>query len=143
MHKLAWIALCWAVLGAAAPVTAQEKTVRIYNWSDYIDPAILDAFTAETGIAVIYDVYDTNEILETKLLAGNTGYDLVVPTGNFLARQLGAGIYEELDRSRIPNWENLDPELMAKAADFDPGNAHFAWVRTPERVAQRVVGFVS
>ena len=113
-----------AALLAATAAQAQEKVVRIYNWSDYIDESILADFTAETGIQVVYDVYDSNDVLETKLLAGNTGYDLVVPTGTFLARQIQAGVFQELDKSKIPNWQNLDPGLMAQAAKYDPGNAH-------------------
>lgn len=113
-----------AALLAATAAQAQEKVVRIYNWSDYIDESILADFTAETGIQVVYDVYDSNDVLETKLLAGNTGYDLVVPTGTFLARQIQAGVFQELDKSKIPNWQNLDPELMERVARYDPGNAH-------------------
>src|SRR5262245_51005344 len=103
---------------------AQEKVVKVYNWSDYIDPQVLEDFTAKTGIKVVYDLYDSNEVLETKLLAGSTGYDLVVPTSYFLRRQIEAGIYQPLDRSKIPNWSNLDPDLMAKAAKYDPDNEH-------------------
>lgn len=117
-------ALTAALLLAAGTAAAQEKVVRVYNWSDYIDPSVLDEFTAETGIRVVYDVYDSNDVLETKLLAGNTGYDIVVPTGTFLARQIQAGVFQELDKSKIPNWQNLDPDLMAQAAKYDPGNEH-------------------
>ncbi|MEK0083824.1 polyamine ABC transporter substrate-binding protein [Geminicoccaceae bacterium SYSU G07066] len=113
-----------ALLTAATLAHAQDKVVRIYNWSDYIDESILEDFTKETGIKVVYDVYDSNEVLETKLLAGNTGYDLVVPSGNFLGRQIQAGVFQKLDKSRIPNWKNLDPKLMAEAAKYDPGNEH-------------------
>lgn len=114
-----------ALLGLAAAVAhAQERSVRIYNWSDYIDPALLDTFTGRTGIKVVYDTYDNNEILETKLLAGKTGYDLVVPTGTFLARQIKAGLFRELDREKLPNWKNLDEELLARVARYDPGNKH-------------------
>ena len=82
---------------------AQERVVNVYNWSDYIDQSIIDDFTKETGIKVVYDVFDSNEILETKLLAGGTGYDVVVPTGNFLARQIEAGVFQKLDKSKLPN----------------------------------------
>lgn len=117
-------ALLWTQ-GAAA----EDKVVRIYNWSDYVDPEVLKDFTKDTGIKVIYDVYDSNDVLEAKLLAGNTGYDLVVPSSYRLARQLTTGIYAKLDRSKIPNWKNLDPALMAKAAAHDPGNEHsFIWM---------------
>ena len=83
---------------------------------------MLGDFTARTGIKIIYDVYDSNEILETKLLAGNIGYDLVFPSGNFLARQIEAGIFRPLDRSKLPNWKNLDPEIMQRLEKYDPGN---------------------
>lgn len=111
-------------LALASAAQAQEQVVKVYNWSDYIDETILADFTKETGIRVIYDVYDSNDVLETKLLAGNTGYDIVVPTGTFLARQIQAGIFQELDKSKIPNWQNLDPALMERVAKYDPGNAH-------------------
>lgn len=116
-------ALASALLIGAGPARAAGE-VRIYNWSDYIDPEILRAFTAETGIKVVYDTYDNNEILEAKLLAGKTGYDLVVPTGTFLARQIQAGLFRELDRAKLPNWSNLDEDLLARVAKYDPGNRH-------------------
>ena len=113
---------------AAAALTAAaaqaEGVVNIYNWSDYIDDAILEAFTAETGIRVVYDVYDSNEILETKLLAGGTGYDIVVPTGTFLQRQIAAGVYQPLDKSKLPNLANMWPDIMERIAVYDPGNLH-------------------
>ncbi len=112
-----------AILAGTDPARAAGE-VRIYNWSDYIDPAILEAFTAETGIKVVYDTYDNNEILETKLLAGKTGYDIVVPTATFLARQIQAGVFRPLDKSKLPNWKNLDEELHARVATFDPDNRH-------------------
>ncbi len=102
--------------------TAAEKVVRIYNWSDYIDDSILADFTKETGIKVVYDVFDSNEMLETKLLAGKTGYDLVVPTGSFLSRQIQAGVFQKLDKSKIPNIANLWPEVTNRVAVYDPGN---------------------
>jgi putrescine transport system substrate-binding protein len=102
----------------------EEKVVNVYNWSDYIDPAMLEKFTAETGIKVNYDVFDSNEVLETKLLAGNTGYDVVVPSASFLERQVKAGVFQKIDRSKIPNWKNLDPEILQRIALHDPGNEH-------------------
>ncbi len=115
-----------AVLVAGFPVAAQAETVNVYNWSDYIGETTLADFTEATGIEVVYDVFDSNEVLEAKLLAGNSGYDVVVPTAvPFLARQINAGVYMELDRSLIPNWDNLDPQLMELIAETaDPGNAH-------------------
>ncbi|MEM6945946.1 MAG: polyamine ABC transporter substrate-binding protein [Pseudomonadota bacterium] len=106
------------------PALAAEGTVRIYNWSDYIDEEILAEFTAETGIEVIYDVFDSNEVLETKLLAGGTGYDIVVPTGDFLQRQIQAGVFQKLDKSKLPNLANMWDQIEARTAGFDPGNEH-------------------
>jgi putrescine transport system substrate-binding protein len=117
--------------GSAAPATATpaldtdaEKVVNVYNWSDYIDPAVLEEFTKETGITVKYDVFDSNEVLETKLLAGSTGYDIVVPSASFLERQIKAGVFQKLDRSRLPNLKNLDTEITQRVAQHDPGNEH-------------------
>jgi putrescine transport system substrate-binding protein len=117
--------------GAAANSGAQgagsasnEKVVNIYNWSDYIDPGVLKDFEAQTGIKVNYDVFDSNEVLETKLLAGNTGYDVVVPTANFLERQVQAGVFQKLDKSRLPNLKNVDPDILKRIALHDPGNEH-------------------
>ena len=110
---------------AQAPVAAgEERVVNVYNWSDYIDPAMLEKFTAETGIKVNYDVFDSNEVLETKLLAGNTGYDVVVPSASFMERQIKAGVFQKLDRSQLPNWPNLDTEILQRVALHDPGNEH-------------------
>lgn len=123
MARFGWLAVV-AALGLAPVATAQENVVKVYNWSDYIDPSTLEEFTAETGIEVVYDVFDSNETLETKLLAGSTGYDVVVPTGYFLSRQIQAGIFKELDKSKLANWGNLDKSLMAQAAKYDPDNRH-------------------
>ena len=101
-----------------------EKVVNIYNWSDYIDPGVLKDFEAKTGIKVNYDVFDSNEVLETKLLAGSTGYDVVVPTANFLERQVQAGVFQKLDKSRLPNLKNVDPDILRRIAVQDPGNEH-------------------
>ena len=109
---------------AAGLDTDDEKVVNVYNWSDYIEPSVLEAFTAETGIKVNYEVMDSNEMLETKLLAGRTGYDVVVPSASFLARQIKSGIYQKLDKSRLPNLKNLDPELTRRQEVFDPGNEY-------------------
>ena len=96
--------LAMSVMGLmAGAVQADDKVLHVYNWSDYIDPALLEEFTKETGIKVVYDVYDGNEVLETKLLAGNSGYDVVAPTSPFLARQIKAGVYQKLDKSKLPN----------------------------------------
>jgi putrescine transport system substrate-binding protein len=108
----------------AAIDTDSEKVVNVYNWSDYIEPTVLEAFEKETGVKVNYEVMDSNELLETKLLAGRTGYDVVVPSASFLARQIKSGIYQKLDRSKLPNYKNLDSELIRRQEVFDPGNAY-------------------
>jgi putrescine transport system substrate-binding protein len=110
-----------AALGASA-VWAEE--VRVYNWSDYIDEELLTKFEEETGIKLIYDVFDSNEVLETKLLAGGSGYDVVVPTGTFLQRQIMAGAFQKLDMSKLPNHTNLWDVVAKRTAQYDPGNAY-------------------
>lgn len=110
---------------AAGPMdTDDEKVLNIYNWSDYIAEDTIANFEKETGIKVTYDVFDSNELLENKLVAGNTGYDLVVPSLQYLSRQVQAGVFQPLDKSRLPNWSHLDPEIMKRIATLDPDNAH-------------------
>ncbi|HEX7035648.1 MAG TPA: polyamine ABC transporter substrate-binding protein [Pseudomonadales bacterium] len=107
-----------------------RPVVNFYNWSDYIHPDTLPQFEAETGIDVRYDVYDSNDVLQGKLLAGNTGYDVVVPTGNFFEVQRVAGVFQPIDKSRLQNYDNLDPEILAKLEALDPGNRFaipYAW----------------
>ncbi|MBX3598655.1 MAG: polyamine ABC transporter substrate-binding protein [Rhizobiaceae bacterium] len=104
--------------------SAQEKVVNVFNWSDYIDDSILEDFTKETGIKVVYDVFDSNEILETKLLAGGSGYDVVVPSGHFLARQIQAGVFQKLDKSKLPNLSNMWDVVTERTAAYDPGNEY-------------------
>lgn len=102
---------------------AEEKVLNIYNWSDYIAEDTIAKFEAETGIKVVYDVFDSNEVLEAKILSGNTGFDLVVPSNDFLGRQAKAGAFQKLDKSKLSNYQNLDPKLMGILADtVDPGN---------------------
>nr|WP_281431811.1 polyamine ABC transporter substrate-binding protein [Rhizobium setariae] len=113
-----------AALVYSAPANAEDKVVNVYNWSDYIDSSILEDFTKETGIKVVYDVFDSNEILETKLLAGGSGYDVVVPTAPFLARQIQAGVFMKLDKSKLPNITNMWPEVSERLAKYDPGNEY-------------------
>lgn len=112
----------------SAPATAAkpaDKVVHVYNWSDYVAEDTLKSFEAETGIRVIYDVYDTNEILEAKLMARNSGYDVVFPSARpFADRHIKSGIYQKLDRSKLPNHGNLDPSVMQGLSDIDPDNAH-------------------
>jgi putrescine transport system substrate-binding protein len=116
--------LACLLLLAAGPAFAQ-KQVNVYNWSDYIAEDQLKAFSAETGIKVNYTTYDSNEILDAKLKAGRSGYDLVVPTASpFLVRQLAAKLYQPLDKAKLRNLGNLDPKIMAELAKYDPGNAH-------------------
>ncbi|TMJ46620.1 MAG: extracellular solute-binding protein, partial [Alphaproteobacteria bacterium] len=108
----------------APAAQAGDRIVNFYNWSDYIDPAAIEAFTRETGIAVKYDTFDSNDMLETKLLAGNSGYDLVVPTAYFLERQIKAGIFRKLDKPRLPNLANVWDEIARRLAAYDPGNLY-------------------
>src|SRR5581483_1861735 len=110
---------------------AEEKVLNVYNWSDYVEPSVLEDFTRQTGIKVNYDVFDANEVLETKLLTGHTNYDVVAPSGAFLERQIKAGVYQKLDKAKLPNWKYLDPEVMKKAAQYDPGNQYaidYMWI---------------
>ncbi len=117
--------LLLASLALIAPVRAQpERIVNFYNWSDYIDPSVLEDFTRETGIKVKYDTFDSNDMLETKLLAGRTGYDLVVPTAYFLERQIKAGVFQKLDKSKLPNLANAWDEIAGRLAAYDPGNQY-------------------
>lgn len=109
---------------ADTPAAAEEKVVNVYNWSDYIAEDTIANFEKETGIKVNYDMYDGNETLETKLLAGNSGYDIVVPSASFLERQIKTGVYQKLDKSKLPNLAHMDPEVMQRAALHDPGNEH-------------------
>lgn len=103
---------------------AEDRVVNVFNWSDYIDSSIITDFTKETGIKVVYDVYDSNEILETKLLAGGSGYDVVVPSSNFLGRQIAAGVFQKLDKSKLPNIKNMWDEVSKRTEIFDPGNQY-------------------
>lgn len=113
-----------SVLCGPARAETPERVVNIYNWSDYIDPKVLEAFTKETGIKVVYDTYDNNEILETKLLAGRSGYDVVVPSGPFLQRLIKAGAFQPLDKAKLKNLGNVWPEIAARLAVYDPGNLY-------------------
>jgi len=103
---------------------AQDRGVNVYNWSDYIDPTTIADFTKETGIKVTYDLFDSEEMLETKLLAGGSGYDLVVPGANFLSRQIQAGVFQKLDKSKLPNLSNMWDVIQQRTAKYDPGNAY-------------------
>jgi putrescine transport system substrate-binding protein len=108
-----------------APAFAEEeKVLNIYNWSDYIAEDTIEKFEEETGIKVTYDVFDSNEVLEAKLLAGSSGYDIVVPSASFMARQIQAGVFQKLDKSKLSNLENMDGQIMQNAGEYDPGNEH-------------------
>jgi putrescine transport system substrate-binding protein len=124
-------------LGAAllfsAEAGAQERVVNFYNWSNYMAPDVLEAFTKETGIKVVYDTFDANETLETRLLAGKSGYDLVVPTAYFLQRQITAHVFQKLDKAKLPNLANAWPTVTQRLATYDPGNlyaANYMWGTT-------------
>jgi putrescine transport system substrate-binding protein len=103
---------------------AGERTVNFYNWSSYMAPGVLEDFTRETGIKVVYDTFDANETLETRLLAGKSGYDVVVPTAYFLQRQIKAGVFQKLDKSKLPNLANAWPMVTARLSTYDPGNQY-------------------
>jgi len=112
-----------AATGAGKP--AEEKVVYVYNWSDYIAEDTVAEFTKETGIKVVYDVYDSNEMLESKLMAGASGYDLVFPSARpFAHKQIQAGVFAELDTAKLPNMKHLDPVILKSLVNLDPGNAH-------------------
>lgn len=108
----------------ATPPPAAERSVNFYNWSDYIGEETIANFTAGTGIKVTYDVFDSNETLEAKLVAGSSGYDVIVPSLSFLGRQIQAGVFKEIDRSKLSNYGNLDPVLMERIAKTDPENKY-------------------
>ncbi|NCE91173.1 polyamine ABC transporter substrate-binding protein [Pseudomonas sp. L13] len=115
------LSLMGAMAGAAQ---ADSKVLHVYNWSDYIAPDTIANFEKESGIKVVYDVFDSNETLEAKLLAGKSGYDIVVPSNNFLAKQIKAGVYQELDRSKLPAYGNLNASLLKAVSVSDPDNKH-------------------
>ena len=113
-----------AVLGAGLAHAADPKVLNIYNWSDYIADDTIKNFEKETGIKVRYDNYDNNEVLHAKLVAGKTGYDIVVPSSHFAKTQIEGGLLQKLDRSKLTNWGNLDKGLLQQLANLDPGNQY-------------------
>ncbi|WP_291853944.1 polyamine ABC transporter substrate-binding protein [Bradyrhizobium sp.] len=130
-----------------APARAEERKVNFYNWSNYMAPGVLEDFTRETGIKVVYDTFDANETLETRLLAGKSGYDVVVPTGYFLQRQITAKVFLKLDKSKLPNLGNAWPAVTSQLAVYDPGNsygANYMWGTTGigynVKAAEKVLG---
>ncbi|MDD0842457.1 polyamine ABC transporter substrate-binding protein [Pseudomonas sp. Gutcm_11s] len=122
MKKLIAATLCGLTLAGTAQ--AADRELKVYNWFDYITPETLTKFKQDSGIKLTYDIFDTNEALEAKLLTGNSGYDLVVPSNVFLAKQVEAGVFQKLDRSKLPNWQHLDPQLMKLIEANDPGNQY-------------------
>ena len=121
-----WLGMAAAVAFGAAhgAGAAEEKVLNVYNWSDYIAEDTISNFEERTGIKVNYDVFDSNEVLEAKLLAGNSGYDVVVPSGSFMERQIQAGVFARLDKGRFENYGNLDAAILERIAAHDPGNEH-------------------
>ena len=115
-----------STVGAQAGARDHEAVLNIYNWSDYLDPSVVPDFEKEYGIHVNYDVFDSNEVLETKLLSGTTGYDIVVPSGSFMQRQIRAGVYQPFNKSLLPNLANVDADMAGRYAVYDPGLAHSA-----------------
>jgi putrescine transport system substrate-binding protein len=107
--------------GAAAQ---EEKVLHVFNWSDYIAEDTVPNFEQQTGVKVTYDVFDSNDVLETRLLAGNSGFDVVVPSASFLERQIKAGVFQKLDKSLLPNLKNMDPDIMNRVGLHDPGNEY-------------------
>src|ERR1700709_870768 len=143
------LAACAALLSGllSSPVMAQERTINFYNWSNYVAPGVLEDFTKETGIKVVYDTFDANETLETRLLAGKSGYDVVVPTAYFLQRQITANVFQKLDRSKLPNLANAWPVVTKQLAIYDPGNqygANYMWGTTgigySVKAVQKILG---
>jgi putrescine transport system substrate-binding protein len=137
-----------AVLVLLSPsAQAQGRTVNFYNWSNYMAPGVLEDFTRETGIKVVYDTFDANETLETRLLAGKSGYDVVVPTAYFLQRQITANVFQKLDKSKLPNLANAWPVVTKQLAIYDPGNkyaANYMWGTTgigySVKAVQKILG---
>jgi putrescine transport system substrate-binding protein len=133
-RQLSWIAAAiGSMVLAAMPARAQQRTVNFYNWSSYMAPGVLEDFSKETGIKVVYDTFDANETLETRLLAGKSGYDVVVPTAYFLQRQIAANVFQKLDKSKLPNLANAWDVVTKRLAVYDPGNqyaANYMWGTT-------------
>jgi putrescine transport system substrate-binding protein len=125
--RIVGLLLLLIVIALPAQAPAQQRVLNVYNWTDYIDPAVLKRFETETGVKVNYDVFDSLETLEAKLLTGHSGYDIVVPSDEpSFSRLVQAGLLAPIDHALVPNWKNLDPALMQRVARADPGNAHGA-----------------
>jgi putrescine transport system substrate-binding protein len=141
------IAIAAALTLLTPAARAEERTVNFYNWSNYMAPGVLEDFTRETGIKVVYDTFDANETLETRLLAGKSGYDVVVPTGYFLQRQIMAKVFLRLDKSKLPNLANAWPVVTRRLATYDPDNsygANYMWGTTgvgySVKAVQKILG---
>ncbi|SEP67205.1 putrescine transport system substrate-binding protein [Pseudomonas sp. NFACC02] len=117
-------AAAWCSVAFLPAAHAADGVMKMYNWSDYIAPDTLKNFEKDSGIKVQYDIFDTNEMLEAKMLSGHSGYDLVVPSSQFLSKQIRAGAYQPLQRSLLSNWNHLDPRLMKRLEAADPGNRY-------------------
>jgi putrescine transport system substrate-binding protein len=127
MHRIALRRSFVAAVASALFVfsaAAQERVVNVYNWSDYVDASVLEDFTKETGIRVRYDVFDSNDVLQTRMLAGKTGYDVVVPSQTYLQRLISAGVLQKLDKAKLPNLKHAWPDIAARLATYDPGNEY-------------------
>lgn len=111
-----------AVALSAGLAAAEEKVLHVYNWVDYIGETTIADFQNETGIKVVYDTYDASETVDAKLLAGNSGYDVLIHAGSFMPNLIKAGIFQELDKSKLPNIKHMDPDIMATLEGWDPGN---------------------
>ena len=122
--KIKSLLIASALTCSAQIAVAEENVVHVYNWSDYIDEQVNTDVTAATGIKVVYDVYDSNEVLEAKLFAGDSGYDVVVPSAGFLARQIQAGVYQKLDKSKLPNIVNMWDIVEKQVEQFGPLNEY-------------------
>jgi len=118
------LAVTFAMVSISGPASAEDKQLNIYNWADYIGKDTIAAFEKATGIKVVYDTFDADATLEAKVMAGDSGYDIVATSTDYFSRQIKAGVYQEIDRSKLPDWKNLDPKILAIVAMFDPGNAH-------------------
>src|SRR6201984_160819 len=147
LHHLAAAAILIAAVLLPGVASAEERTVNFYNWSNYIAPGVLEDFTRETGIKVVYDTFDANETLETRLLAGKSGYDVVVPPAYFLQRQITAHVFQPLDKSKLPNLANAWPVVTQRLATYDPGNlyaANYMWGTTGigynVKMVQKILG---
>ena len=119
-----------SVAASTSGTLPETANLKIYNWSDYVDPATVAAFEKQYGVAVKYDYYDSDETLESKMLTGKSGYDLAGPSNAFIGRQIKAGAYQKLDKSLIPNYKNINPKLLALMQEVDPGNDYavpFFW----------------